>query len=155
MRIARHRRSPAAFTLMEAVISVAILAFSLTVIIASLGHAARLAAENQHKGLAIDLVNGCFADLASGSRNALDRSSLFDLQLPAKDRQPGRQRLWFDINGQVVKDESQAFFRCDLTIHPDINPALVHLRGHIRWPARAPEGKSVGETELLTSLVMP
>ena len=59
------------------------------------------------------------------------------------------------IDGQTVKDESKAFFRCDLIIRPDPNPALVHLCGHVRWPARAPEGKSDGETELLTSLVLP
>lgn len=155
MNTHHHRGHQPGFTLIEAVISVAILGFALTVIIGTLGYAARLSAENQHKGLAIDLVNDCFADLANGTRNELDRSRLYDLQVPAKDRQPGTQQLWFDIDGQTVKDESKAFFRCDLIIRPDPNPALVHLCGHVRWPARAPEGKSDGETELLTSLVLP
>ncbi len=151
------RRTPnrAGFTLMEAVLSVGILAFALVVIIGALGTAARMTAQDQHQQVALELLHDCFTDLASATARHDGRSPVFHLDVPAAPAKAGLQQLWFDVDGRRLPDEAGAFFRCDLAIHPDANPSLAHLHGHVRWPARATGLRPDGEAELLTSIALP
>lgn len=143
------------FTLIEAVLSVAVLAFALAVIIGALGSAARLAAREQSKNTALQLLGDCFNDIRAGTASRSERSTVFQLELPATPPIASVQQRWFDIDGRPVDGESNAFFRCELAIRPDPSPGLVHLHGHVRWPARGNPHKPDGETELLTSIALP
>jgi type II secretory pathway pseudopilin PulG len=148
-------RAPAGFTLIEVVLSIGLLAFAVTVIMAALNTAGHYSANDARRALAVDLLHRGFRDLEMANTRGGAPSPVLGLKPIAWSKGADTQRLWFDADGGRVDTAAQAFFRCDITANPDPTGAVGHLHGRVTWPARNPQGRTNGEVELFTSLPLP
>lgn len=144
------------FTLMEIVISLAILAFALTTILLALGFASKSSAESISKSQAIEILELTFADINAANLNRFPKSPQYLIDTPDGAAPEHRELLWLDGEGRRVETRQDAYFRCELTFHQDSRHAeLLHLHGRVAWPALAKEGRERQQIELLTSLLLP
>lgn len=150
-----RQSSPAGFTLIEAVLSIGLLAFAVTVIMAALNMAGNYSANDARRVLAVDLLHRGFRDLAMVNRPGAGLSPVLGLKPITWGKGTETLRLWFDAEGKRVETQAQAFFRCDITAYPDPTGAVGHLHGRMEWPARNNQGRTSGEVELFTSLLLP
>lgn len=147
--------SPAGFTLIEAVLSIGLLAFAVTVIMAAMNTAGNYSANDARRTLAVELLHRSFRDLEMANTRRGGPSPVLGLEPIAWGKGADTLRLWFDAEGGRVETAAQAFFRCDITANPDPTGAVGHLHGRVTWPARNPQGRTSGEVELFTSLPLP
>jgi type II secretory pathway pseudopilin PulG len=153
---AKRRATGSGFTLMEVTVSVGLLVFAILVIMGSLGTAARQAANDARRTLAVELLHRCFRDIdMAQQQGGAARSPLFGLEPVAWGAAPVKVRLWFDADGDRVEQEQDAFFQCDVTASRDAGGLLGHLHGRVVWPARRAKGSPDGEAELFTSMLLP
>jgi prepilin-type N-terminal cleavage/methylation domain-containing protein len=143
------------FTLVEVMVSLGIFAFAILVIVGSLGTSGAYAANDARRTLTAELLHTCFRDLAFARTAASAPSPTLGLAPLVWGPAPTKVRLWFDVAGQRVDDEKQAFFKCDLTATREASGPLGHLHGRIVWPAQRQKGAPDGDVELFTSLLLP
>jgi hypothetical protein len=150
-------RSPVAhgFTLVEVVLSLGILALSITVIMGSLGASGRLAANDARRATAVDLLEKCFRDAGGVMRPAGTPSPMLGIEPLVWDAKPAKRSLWFNAEGERVEKEEESFFRCELTSIRPNNVRVGHLHGRVVWPARRRGVSPDGEVEMFTSLFLP
>lgn len=144
------------FTLIEVVLSVAVLAIGFTSVLLCLSYASSLSSESAGKGQAISILRNAFSDIRTAQNGGFQKSPQFDVKAPNADDDERRELLWFDEDGQQVAEQRDASYRCVITFHADpIHPELLHLHGRVAWPAQAKEGREAHQMELLTSLRTP
>jgi prepilin-type N-terminal cleavage/methylation domain-containing protein len=152
----RHHTPARGFSLVEIVISLAILAVAMSTIFLTLSYASKSTAESTGKSQAIEILVQTFADINAANINRFLKSPQYSIAAPDGDTPERRDLLWFDGEGRRVADRQDAYFRCELTYHQDSRHTdLLHLHGRVAWPARAEEGREPHQTELLTSLLLP
>ncbi len=142
----------AGFTLMEVVVSIGILAVSLTTIAGTIGYSSRRAAESSRRIQAAWLLDGMIAETAAAVRGRQLESAIHRIEPPANT--PAEEELFFTSEGSRVEKPEDAFFRCRLEFRADATSAeLVHLQGRVTWPAVARDGREQGSVDLLTSIL--
>ncbi|MCF7674438.1 MAG: type II secretion system GspH family protein [Akkermansiaceae bacterium] len=154
MRTNRQHAS-AGFTLIEVVLSIGLLVFAITVIMAGLDAAGRYAANNARRALAVDLLHRSFLELEMANRPGAGRSSTLGFKPVDWEAAPVKVEVWFDADGTLVESPSKAFFRCELLANKDATAALGHLHGRMVWPVRESGGRQEGNVELFTSMLLP
>lgn len=150
-----HHSAAAGFTLIEAVLSIGLLAFALAVILTGLGTAARYAANDARRAVAVELLHRCFRDLEMVGKSGVGRSPTLGLAPLAWGGSPAAVQLWFDADGAQVASRSEAFFRCDLLANREAEAPLGHLHGRVVWPVRKSGARADGQVELFTSWTLP
>lgn len=143
------------FTLIEVVVSIGLLAFAITVIMAALGTAGQYASNDARRSLAVELLHRSFRDLELANKPGTERSPTLGLTPIDWKNSPSNIRMWFDVDGAVVTTQDKAFFRCDLMATRDAAGAVGHLHGRISWPARQSKRGVAGTVELFTSMLVP
>jgi type II secretory pathway pseudopilin PulG len=143
------------FTLIEVLVSLGIFVFAIVVIVGSLASSGNFAANDARRTLTVELLHTCFRDLDLVKLPGSPPSPTLGLTPIVWDTKPAKVRVWFDVAGNRVSDEKQAFFKCDLTATRDTTGFLGHLHGRIVWPARRKQGAPDGDVELFTSLLLP
>jgi len=150
----RHHAPARGFTLVEVVISLAILTVAISTIFLTLSYASKSTTESAGKSQAIEILVQTFADINAANTNRFLESPQYSITTP--DGDTSDDLLWFDGEGRRVAGQQDAYFRCELTYHQDSRHTdLRHLHGRVAWPARAEEGREPYQTELLTSLLLP
>jgi prepilin-type N-terminal cleavage/methylation domain-containing protein len=152
----KHHPPASGFSLIEIVISLAVLAVAITTIFLTLSYASKSTGESIGKSQAIEILEQTFADINAANLNRFPKSPQYSIDAPDGGAPQRRELLWFDSEGRRVEARQDAYFRCELTFHRDSRHAeLLHLHGRVAWPARAEEGREPHQTELLTSLLLP
>jgi len=140
------------FTLVEVVISIAVLAVALSVIVASVTYSSGKAADNSRKIQALTLAETAVSDLRSALQNNRPTTAILSFNAPVKPAAVGEAVIFFDAEGTKVANQNQAFFKCRLGYHPDAAiTSLTHVHTRIIWPAVAAPGREQGAVEFLTS----
>ena len=147
--------SPAGFTLIEVVLSVGLLAFSIMVIMTALGTAGSYAANDARRTLAVELLHRSFRDLELAQTPGSGRSPTLGLEPITWGPTAANIRLWFDADGTLVETQGKAFFRCELIANRDDKGTLGHLHGRVVWPVRKSGDRADGQVELFTSMLLP
>lgn len=154
MRTTGHRPA-AGFTLIEVVLSIGLLAFAISVLLAVLDAAGRYAANDARRALAVELLHRSFRDLEMTDTPGSGRSPTLGLEPVDWTATPVKVRLWFDADGRLVDSQGEAFFGCELTANKDATAPLGHLHGRVEWPVRRPGARKQGNVELFTSMLLP
>lgn len=151
---AANGRARRGFTLMEVVVSIAVLAVALGVIVTSIIYSGNRGAGNSRRSQALSLAEVAAADVEAAMRQELERSERLEITVPTVGTK-GVATAYFDANG-VNTDKGQAFYQCRVSYHPDqsIN-GLTHMHLRVVWPARARPGREDGAVELLSSVKQP
>lgn len=150
---AASKTPKAGFTLIEVILSIALLAFAITIIMAALAAGNSYAANDARRSLATNLIQRVFHDIELTDPLPNARSPMLGLNPVNWNASPQRTDLWFDANGNPVPSRNRAFFRLELTTNRDPSGALGHLHARVAWPATTT--RADGSAECFTSLLLP
>ena len=149
------RISANGFTLIEVMVSLAVFAFAIVVIVGSMGVSGNQAGNDARRTIAVEILHTCFRDIDLTRNGGSENSPVLGIKPISWSGTPAKIRLLFDIDGKLVNSSNDAFFACDLTSSKDPATSLGHLHGRIFWPAKRQKGAPDGDVELFTTLLLP
>lgn len=151
----RCQQTAYGFTLIEVMLSMSVFTFAVLVIIATFGTSGNYAGNDAKRTIAVEILHTCFRDIDLSKNQVAEISPTLGIEPITWQGVPTKVNLWFDIDGNKVDSEKQAFFKCDVTPTRDPSSQLGHLHGRIVWPAKRQKGSPDGNVELFTSLLLP
>lgn len=149
---------------MEVVVSIAVLAVAITVIVGSIAYGSKGSAENHRKAKAVALAESVVSDIRAAINNGRaytaspgNTTLVFGLTTPVRPATATSQTLYFNADGVKVASATGAFYKCAVNYYADATTGspLTHANILFSWPVNSTVAGNQASVELNTSFVVP